>query len=187
MARDGFADPAGLPGHTWEVAVPPLYQPDTTTVLICLSGMQVALSAHVFPLVLPLPCGPAAQLWGHTATPLHLPTNLRSAFPGEKRSSFVAVPTPDSPWSQLLILAKSLAQTHGTVVTVKMEDVSIGKTEKKLSTLAAKEAGNRRTRSPCHPSPASSGHPSAPGRVSGQHSEFLRLNEMGNGEILLQA
>lgn len=41
------------------------------------------------------------------------------------------MPTLDSPWSQRLIPAKSLAHTHGTVVMVKMEDVSIGKTEKK--------------------------------------------------------
>uniref|UniRef100_A0A8C3UR73 Cellular communication network factor 5 n=1 Tax=Catharus ustulatus TaxID=91951 RepID=A0A8C3UR73_CATUS len=137
------------------------------------------------PRVQPEPLLPA----GDPEAALHAPSlpGAARSVPGEKRSSSVAVPTPDSPWSQLLILAKSLAQTHGTVVMVKMEDVSIGKTEKTLSTLAAKEAGNRRTRSPCHPSPASSAHPSAPGRVSGQHSEFLRLNEMGNGEILLQA
>ncbi|XP_014744483.1 PREDICTED: WNT1-inducible-signaling pathway protein 2 isoform X1 [Sturnus vulgaris] len=53
--------------------------------------------------------------------------------------------------------------------------------------FGCKGGWKQRTRSLCHPSLASSVHPAAPGRVTGQHSEFLRLNEMGNGEILLQA
>lgn len=107
------------------------HNPGEGTVLICLSGVQVALSAHSFPPALLCYMPPLPSCGGHSTTPLHLPADLHSAFPEGKRRSFVAVPTPDSPWSQHLIPAKSLAQTHGTVVTVKMEGVSTGKTEKK--------------------------------------------------------
>lgn len=107
------------------------HSPSVGTVQICPAGMRVALSAHFFLPALPLPRAPAPQLPGTHHHPSPSPIGLHSAFPEGKRRSFVAVPSPDSPWSQRLIPEKSLARTHGTVVTVKMEGVSIGKTEKK--------------------------------------------------------
>lgn len=50
----------------------PMINPSVNTVLICLSGVQVAPPAHFFSPALPLPHAPAPSYGGHTTIPLHL-------------------------------------------------------------------------------------------------------------------
>ncbi|XP_041275287.1 CCN family member 5 isoform X1 [Onychostruthus taczanowskii] len=111
---------------------------------LCQEDVRLPTPDCPFPRRVEMP-GKCCPEWICEAQDQHLPRDARAEG---KRKSFVAMPTPDSPWSQRLIPAKSLAQTHGTVVTVKMEGVSTGKTERKLWTSAAKEAGSRE-QDPC--------------------------------------
>lgn len=91
---------------------------------------------------------------------LHRPITLCSAVPEGKRRS-VTASTLVEPQSQRLFLAKSLAQAHGTMVLVEMEDVSDG-----LWLQRRVEIENKNTVSL---SPCPLVHPAAPGGVTGQH------------------
>lgn len=120
--------PGSLRTPKWQGSATPLinlaHSPSADTVQNCLAHMQLALSRarhlHCHMPLLP-------RHGGHATNRLHLSVTLRSTFPEGKRRSFVAMPTLVASQSERFVPAKSLAQAHGTEVSVETEDTSLGK------------------------------------------------------------